>query len=94
VVSRILTVRLQIVTDTSNGCASGFLNSGVEGSGLRCWQVMFETLRLCFLLFTGLAELRQVQHELASRNNNLAFSEIRGQIFILSWEITLIPMIC
>ena len=40
------------------------------------------------------AELRQVQYEVAPRDHSLAFSEIRGQIFILSWEITFIPMIC
>ena len=111
VISRALTIRLQIVTDASNGSASGFLDCGVEGSGLRSWQVMFEALRLLFLLLFGLfngligrvisrviswssAELRQVQHEVAPRDHSLAFSEIRGQIFIFSWEITPIPMIC
>jgi len=54
VFSRALTIRLQIVTDACNGSASGFLDSGVEGSVLRSWQVMFETLRLCCLLFIGL----------------------------------------
>jgi len=53
-ISCALTEILQIVTDASNGCASGFLDSGVEGSFLRRWQVMFETCRLFFLLFTGL----------------------------------------
>ena len=103
--SRILTERLQIVTDASNGCASGFLDSGIEGSGLRRWQVMFEALRLSFFIFTGLigrvigrvisrssADLRQVQREVAPRDHSLAFSEIRSQISILSWEITLIPI--
>jgi len=54
VISRTLTIRLQIVTDASNGSASGFLDCGVEGSGLRSWQVMFEALRLLFLLLFGL----------------------------------------
>ena len=106
VFSRALTIRLQIVTDPCNGSASGFLDSGVEGSVLRSWQVMFESLRLLFLLLFGLfngligrfiswssAEFRQVQHEVAPRDHRLAFSEIRGQIFIFSWEITLLPMI-
>jgi len=54
VFSRALTIIIQIVTDPCNGSASGFLDSGVEGSVLRSWQVMFESLRLLFLLLFGL----------------------------------------
>ena len=78
-ISCAVTEILQIVTDASNGCASGLLDSGVEGSFLRRWQVMFETCRLFFLLFTGLIgrvigrvislsilDLRQVQRKVAT----------------------------
>ena len=78
-ISCAVTEILQIVTDASNGCASGLLDSGVEGSFLRSWQVMFETCRLFFLLFTGLIgrvigriislsilDLRQVQRKVAT----------------------------
>jgi len=82
VFSCVLTECLQIVTDTSSGCTSGFLDSGIESSFLRSWQVMFEACRL-FISLIGrvisgnFAELRQFQYEATfGQHSCLAATEI------------------